>query len=259
MNKLGIDTGATFIKLAYEEHGNFHYKRYPIEEADSLFNWIKMVSPHADVVLTGGGAGGLKRNYFPDAEVIDEFSAAAAGAKILHQIPEPFLLISIGTGTSILHVEKGTAERVSGTAMGGGTFLGLGKLLTGKTVYKDLVDLAVKGDRKKADLLVSDVYDGQDQAPLLGELSASNFAKAFNDEINESAKMAALVNMIAETIYLLVIAGSAQQKLPMAFIGAGASNPALRKQLETYAEMFDFKSIFIENGEYSGAVGALYF
>ncbi|WP_257391546.1 type II pantothenate kinase [Cytobacillus gottheilii] len=255
---MGIDAGATFIKLAYEEKGNLHYKRYPIQEAASLFNWMKMISPHAEVVLTGGGAGVLKNKYFPQAAVLDEFTAAASGAKILHTLHEPFLLINIGTGTSILRVEKGKAVRVSGTAMGGGTFLGLGRLLTGKASYEQLIELALEGDRTEADLLVKDVY-GQDEAPLLGELSASNFAKAaFTDTISDEVKMAALVNMIAETIYLLVMAGSSQQKLPMAFIGAGALNRALQKQLKMYAKMFDFDCTFIENGEYSGAIGALY-
>lgn len=258
MNKIGIDAGATFIKLAFEESGKVHYKRYSIHEADSLFKWVKLISPLAEVVLTGGGAGELKTNYFPQAKIIDEFSAAAAGAKVLEKLNEPFLLINIGTGTSILRVDKEKAERVSGTAMGGGTFLGLGRLLTGKIEYEDLIQLAEEGDRNEADLLVRDVY-GKDQAPLLGELSASNFAKAAGrDDLSNSAKMAALVNMIAETVYLLVMAGSSQEKLPMAFIGAGVLNKALRRQLEVYASLFSFDLVFIQNGEYSGAVGALY-
>lgn len=257
MNKIGIDAGATFIKLAYEENGKLHYKRYSIHEAEPLFNWVKMISPLAEVVLTGGGAGMLKTKYFPQAMVIDEFLAAAAGAKVLQELQEPFLLINIGTGTSILRVENEKTERVSGTAMGGGTFLGLGRLLTGKTNYKELIELAEQGDRNDADLLVRDVY-GKDGAPLLGELSASNFAKAAGrDDLSDGSKMAALVNMIAETVYLLVMAGYPQEKLLMAFIGAGVLNSALRKQLEMYARMFSFDAVFVQNGEYSGAVGAL--
>jgi len=42
---------------------------------------------------------------------------------------EPFLVVNIGTGCSILHVTDRNFKRVGGTACGGGTFLGLTRLL----------------------------------------------------------------------------------------------------------------------------------
>ena len=43
----------------------------------------------------------------------------------------PYLLVNIGSGVSILKVESEEEfERVGGTATGGGTFWGLGSLLT---------------------------------------------------------------------------------------------------------------------------------
>ena len=47
----------------------------------------------------------------------------------------PYLLVTIGSGVSILMVESESKfERIGGTATGGGTFWGLGRLLTGATV-----------------------------------------------------------------------------------------------------------------------------
>ena len=44
----------------------------------------------------------------------------------------PYLLVIIGSGVSILKVEsESNFERIGGTATGGGTFWGLGSLLTG--------------------------------------------------------------------------------------------------------------------------------
>ncbi len=44
----------------------------------------------------------------------------------------PYMLVTIGSGVSIIKVSSETAfERIGGTATGGGTFWGLGKLLTG--------------------------------------------------------------------------------------------------------------------------------
>ena len=49
-------------------------------------------------------------------------------------------------------------ERVGGTSMGGGTFWGLGRLLTGCSNFDDLLTLAGKGKRDRVDTLVKDIY-----------------------------------------------------------------------------------------------------
>lgn len=74
----------------------------------------------------------------------------------------PFLLCNVGTGVSILHVQSETSyTRVSGTALGGGTFLGLTRLLTAARHFQDAVDSASFGDARRVDMLVADIY-GQD-------------------------------------------------------------------------------------------------
>ncbi len=62
----------------------------------------------------------------------------------------PYLLVTIGSGVSILKVESDTKfDRIGGTATGGGTFWGLGKLLTGAEGFDQLLELASKGDHRK--------------------------------------------------------------------------------------------------------------
>lgn len=47
----------------------------------------------------------------------------------------PYLLVNIGSGTSILKVDSETKyERVGGSSIGGGTFWGLGSRMTGARV-----------------------------------------------------------------------------------------------------------------------------
>jgi type II pantothenate kinase len=51
--------------------------------------------------------------------------------EIDHNDLYPYLLVNIGSGVSMIKVDgDGKYERISGTSLGGGTFLGLGKLLT---------------------------------------------------------------------------------------------------------------------------------
>ena len=42
--------------------------------------------------------------------------------------------------------------------MGGGTFWGLGRLLTGVSNFDELLDLAEQGSREGVDTLVKDIY-----------------------------------------------------------------------------------------------------
>ena len=67
----------------------------------------------------------------------------------------PYLLVSIGTGVSILRVDGPRKhERISGSTIGGGTYWGLCRLLTGSDSFSDVLDLAMKGDPSKVDMMV---------------------------------------------------------------------------------------------------------
>ena len=66
--------------------------------------------------------------------------------------------------------------------MGGGTLLGLAKLLIGVDNYNDILELAQKGDNRKVDLTVKDIYGNQDKVggdviDLAGDVVASSFGK----------------------------------------------------------------------------------
>ncbi len=47
-----------------------------------------------------------------------------------------------------------------GTSLGGGTFLGLCSLLTNCRTFEEALDLASRGDNRKVDKLVRDIYGG---------------------------------------------------------------------------------------------------
>ena len=49
---------------------------------------------------------------------------------------------------------------MSGTSLGGGTFLGLCSLLTGCQTFDEALDLADSGDSTNVDKLVRDIYGG---------------------------------------------------------------------------------------------------
>ncbi|XP_041357828.1 4'-phosphopantetheine phosphatase-like [Gigantopelta aegis] len=92
----------------------------------------------------------------------------------------PYLLVNIGSGVSLVKVEsENKFERIGGTSTGGGTFWGLGSLLTSAKTFDELLELASRGDHRSCDMLVKDIYGGS--YPLIGlsgDVIASSFGKA---------------------------------------------------------------------------------
>ncbi|XP_018912276.2 4'-phosphopantetheine phosphatase isoform X1 [Bemisia tabaci] len=91
----------------------------------------------------------------------------------------PYLLVNVGSGVSIMKVEsEDSYERIGGTATGGGTFWGLGSLITKAKGFDELLQLAERGDHRNADMLVKDIYGGDyKKLGLPADLIASSFGK----------------------------------------------------------------------------------
>ncbi|WP_079509033.1 type II pantothenate kinase [Mesobacillus jeotgali] len=263
-NRIGIDGGGSLIKIVFEEKGKLHFRKQRIEELDEVMRWLKIISPNKIVHLTGGRARKLKSMYFPEGKVVDEFSAVCKGANYLMRkngilTNEHSLLVNIGTGTSWFKLNGEQYARVLGSGIGGGTFMGLGKIITDSGDFADLVSFAAAGEKGLVDLLVKDIYDAE-EAPISGNLTASNFAKLQGiSSSSPSDKIASLINMIAETITLLTAQTATIHRIKKVFfIGSTlAGNQPLQESLMTYCEMSSLDSNFLGNGEFSGAIGAM--
>ncbi|KAE9610075.1 putative pantothenate kinase [Lupinus albus] len=100
----------------------------------------------------------------------------------------PYLLVNIGSGVSIIKVDgDGKFERVSGTNVGGGTYWGLGRLLTKCQSFDELLELSQKGDNRTIDMLVGDIYGGMDYSKI--GLSASTIASSFGKATSEKKEL----------------------------------------------------------------------
>lgn len=262
VQKVGIDAGGSLSKLVYEENGKLHYKTYPISQLESSMEWLKITAPSAKIALTGGKSVFLHKNYFPEAIQIPEFEAACNGARFFLRLdgnkPDTCLLVNIGTGTSWFFLHGDNQERILGSGIGGGTFMGLGELLTGESQFSKLVSFAEIGNKSKVDLTVKDIYMGE-ETPVDGNLTASNFAKGNRDDHSKADLMASVTNMVAETIVLLTLQAATIHKTEdIVYMGSTfVGNDPLKKVLESYKGMMGLRTRFLEKGEYCGAMGAL--
>ena len=185
---IGVDVGATLSKIAHRSRPEDapHFEFLPSANLELVADHVAAHRP-ARVGLTGGGATRLSPMLQCESQRVSEFDAWGNGAtSFLAQMAEAerrepsFLLVSLGTGTSVLLVSGGTATRIGGTGLGGGTVLGLGAALTGGSTFEELCSLAVEGSAARVDLRVSDIY-APDEIPLAGDLTASNFGMLARD------------------------------------------------------------------------------
>jgi type II pantothenate kinase len=264
---VGVDVGATLAKIAMRtpERG-VRFRLEPAAALDEVAGLLLETRP-ARLGLTGGGASELARRLEIGSVAVNEFAAWGAGAKALLEggggaPAERYLLVSVGTGTSVMLADGMAVQRVGGTALGGGTILGLGALLLGTKRFGDLVELAAKGDRRRVDLLVSDIYR-PGEIPLAGDLTAANFGKAGGRPAQgdpERADVAhALMGLVAENVALICAGiGGALQVRTVVF--GGATLRGNRPLVEILAQITGFTgthATFLPEGEFAGALGAL--
>ncbi|MGE8203951.1 type II pantothenate kinase [Heyndrickxia sp. NPDC080065] len=265
VDKLGIDAGGTFFKIAYEENQRLHTKSFLTKKMKDAITWINLLAPNAKKNVTGGKAGEIQ-SLLSGATSISEFDATSKGTSFLlnkehNKTIERYLIVSVGTGTSILLIEDNQPSRLLGTGLGGGTFLGLGGIISGENDYDKLIDMANAGDRLSIDLVVSDIYT-QGLSAIGNDLTAANFGKVTTKiNYNKQDAMAALVNMIAETLCLLVSNAATQHQIQnVVYVGGAlARNTPLKQAIHKYQKMLGLETLFLTSGQYAGAIGALYF
>jgi type II pantothenate kinase len=262
--RLGIDVGATLAKLAIARgEGRVEYRLAPAHGIERLALEVEGLAPDR-VGVTGGGALPLSRCLSLDTAPVGEFEAWGAGSRALLEeqgraTAGRHLLVSLGTGTSAMLVDGNRVTRVGGTALGGGTLLGLGAALTGLTDFESLVSLAAGGDRRRVDLLVSDIYRAG-APPLPGDLTAACFGKLTPGEKPAPRDLAhALLGLVGENV-ALICCGLAHAAGVERIVFGGTTlraNPLLVDLLRGLCTALGREPVFLRHGEFAGALGAL--
>ncbi|XP_065296776.1 4'-phosphopantetheine phosphatase [Dermacentor albipictus] len=207
------------------ETGRLHFVKFETRHIEA---WLRFVQEEllrdgspprlgGSVKLTGGGAFRHRQLIATtlglSVDMEDELECLISGCNFLlknitdevfeyqrHGNPEykfnntdpnvfPYLLVNIGSGVSIMKVESDDKyERIGGSATGGGTFWGLGSLMTKAKSFDELLELAEQGDHRTVDMLVKDIYGGNYEAMgLTSDLIACSFGKTVRHTGNGSA------------------------------------------------------------------------
>jgi len=261
--RIGIDAGGSLIKIAYTEQNATHFGKFPASQLDAAAKWVNDQTV-SDLSITGGKAGVLNQKLKTDAKIVPEFEATVAGVNQLlledgHSL-DSFILTNVGTGTSIHHINGDQNVRIIGTGVGGGTLMGLSKLLTGLEDYEEITKLGANNLRDRVDLKVHHIYEGT-EPPIPGDLTASNFGNVHHltSEFSNEEFTSAVIGLVAETITVVSLQVARQTNSnAIVFIGSTfTNNPLMKDIVERYTKMYGLQPIILQHGEYSGAVGAM--
>ena len=180
----------------------------------------------------------------------------------------PYLLVNIGSGVSIIKVDSGGFERVGGTNIGGGTFWGLCRLLTGMRDFDQMLACSAIGDNSKVDMLVGDIYGGRDYAKvgLSSTTIASSFGRVVMDEgsladYNKADITLSLLRMISYNISHIATMTAVKHGLKRIYFG-GYFIRGHAYTMNTISFAVDYwskgnlRAMFLRHEGFLGALGA---
>ncbi len=211
------------------------------------------------IAVTGGN-----REHLPAAiddrplHRIDEVSAIGRGGLSLAGI-ESGVVASAGSGNAVVVADAHGSRHVTGSGVGGGTLVGLGRLLLGITDPRVLDALARKGSPTGLNLTIGEILGGA-IGSLPPETTAVNFGRVARAPTAATPEdtAAALVNMVGQVIAVIAInAARAERMDNIVMVGHLTDLPSIRETFRLVGQFYGATLQVPEYGGYATALGAL--
>lgn len=205
-----------------------------------------------EVTAIGRGGQALAAGLLAEHGYSDHALGSALGSV-------PTLVVSAGSGTAVISARGDACRHITGTGVGGGTLLGLGRLLLNTTDAMTIDALAMQGDPNGADLSLQDVVLGP-IGSLPPDATAVNFGKIARatHEATRPDLAAALVTLVGQVIAITAINAARAEGLEhVVVIGHLTDMPSFRVVLDRVGEYYGTQLLLPEQAGFGTAMGAL--
>ena len=262
---IGIDVGGSTTKIVGIENKTVKSPMFvkATDPVTSLFgafgkyiydNGITL-SEIEMVMLTGVGSAYIDQPLYglPTAKA-DEFMANGLGAR--YAIPqENLIVVSMGTGTSFVKVEGQQIRHIGGLGVGGGTLLGLSRLLLKTQDIHLIAEMAQKGTLTHIDLQTQDICNRPlPDLPL--DATASNFGKADGNASPEDIA-SGIIHMVLQSIGQAAFLASLNSSIKdFVLIGNLTQLPQCKEVFPKMEKMYGVRFLIPKYSEYRTAIGA---
>ncbi len=207
------------------------------------------------VMITGVGSSFISKPiYNLNCEATPEFRGIGLGGLYLSGFKDA-IIVSMGTGTALVHAVDGKAPvYLGGTGVGGGTLMGLSKKMLGLDTIAHIDEIASAGDLANVDLKVSNL--SKKSAGLSGELTASNFGRV-SDIASKNDIALGLVNMVFETVGMMAVFAARQYGIrDIVLTGNLTQMSQAQAVVEMFNKHFDVNMVIPQNAQFSTVIGA---
>lgn len=263
---IGIDVGGSTTKIVGLDGGTVKSPMC-ITAADpitSLFgafgkflydNSISL-SEIEQVMVTGVGSSSVETPIYglPTMKV-DEFQADGLGARFDSGL-ERLIVVSMGTGTTLVRVDENGIRHIGGASIGGGTLQGLSHLLLGTSDIGEVVEMASQGDITHINLQIGDICKN-DLEGLPLHATASIFGKVKNANATHADIAKGLICMVVETIgSCAVLSQSSGDISDFVLIGNLTRLPECREIFPIIEDLYNVRFHIPAHARYCTALGA---
>lgn len=263
---IGIDVGISTTKIVGIDEKGMVISPIRIKATDpitSLYgafgkylhdNRIKL-DEIEHVMLTGVGAAYIDEHiYGLPTSKSEEFIADGLGAKYESKL-DRMIVVSMGTGTSLVKCDGENIKHIGGIGIGGGTLAGLSRIMLKTDDIKQITNLAKDGDVSKINLLIKDIS----AKPLPG-LPMSAVASLFsNAKTNASREDIAkgLIWMVLQCIGSATILSSLESGIKdFVLIGNLSLLPLCREVYPAMEKVYGVRFHVPKYSEFCTAIGA---
>ena len=252
---IGIDVGISTTKIVGIDESGVVVSPIRIKATDpitSLYgafgkylhdNKIAL-SDVEQVMLTGVGSA-----YIDEPIVAD-----GLGARYESKL-DRMIVVSMGTGTSLVKCDDNEIRHIGGIGIGGGTLAGLSRIMLKTDDIKQIINLAKDGDVSKINLLIGDIS----AKPLPGlpmNATASLFSNAKANASREDIAMG-LIWMVLQSIGSATILSSLESGIKdFVLIGNLTLLPQCREVFPAMEKLYGVRFRIPKYSEFCTAIGA---
>lgn len=211
------------------------------------------------LAMTGGDRSDLTDTIAGTPIIsVSEVEAIGRGGLELAGVSEA-AIISAGSGTAVIGARSGEYQHISGTGVGGGTLVGLARLLIG-TADPGVVDaLARAGSHVSVNLTIGEII-GEAIGTLPPDTTAVNFGRLAREAStpNRPDLAAGLVNLVGQVIGVVAINAARSRGFEtIVVIGHLADLASIRTTIAQVGEFYKAPITLPAGGGYATALGAL--
>jgi type II pantothenate kinase len=265
ITRMAVDIGMTNIDLVMETESGLVRQMLANqrEEApDQVRQALEAVGEALPEDLPIGVTGGRYRTL-PDIldghplHKVDEMLALGLGGLALSGLGAA-LVVSAGTGTAMVAARGGEVHHVTGSAVGGGTLLGLSKLILGTDDPVEINRLALAGDAAAVDIMLSEAVGGE-VGRLPAKANAVNLGKLDRENGFTRENLAAgLVRLVAQVIAVIALnAANAEGLEDIVLVGHLMDLESVRNEITLVGDFYQRSFIVPENPGFGTVRGVL--